>query len=172
MLTVMLFEESQVEEKKKKEVIENATAVRKAPAWIVALFPIFFLLLIAGGVFLFLFRPIPQYFATAVCLFAASLAPLFFFLDALIFRLAIGNGRISLRRLMAKEAFYSYTDVSWRMQYPDKKRSAILLFAKGKQIARILPGAPGYPAVTALRHKGTLKDGERAILRSLGTDSK
>lgn len=166
MLSVMLFEDSMAEEKK-KETVEDATVVGKASLGLVLCFPVCFAILIAAGVLLLVFRPIPQYFASAICLFAASIAPLFFFIDALTFRLSIGKGKISVRRITSKETVYAYTDVSWQMQSPDKKRSAILVFSKGLPIARILPGAKNYKAVTSLRHKGTLKEGEKAILRSL-----
>ena len=168
MLFTMLFEDSEIEEKK-ETAPKDATVVRKCPTYLLAVYPLAAICLIALGVLLLVLHPFRQYFATAVCLLAIGIAPLFFFIDALTFRLSVGNGRILLRKLGTGETSYAYTDVTWMMQTPDRKKSAVLLFVKGKQIARILPGAPNYRTAVSLRHKGTLSTGEKELLRKLNS---
>lgn len=168
MLSLMLFEDS-IEETKKKETLTDATVVRKGSLLSAALLPVYTALLVTAGCLSLILKPIPQYFVLSICLFAASLVPLFFLLDHIVFRLSVGSGRIALRRLGAAETIYSYTDVSWKMQSPGKKRSAILLYVKGKQVGRILPGATHYGVVTTLRHKGSLTEGEKRLLKGLST---
>ncbi|MBO5269381.1 MAG: hypothetical protein J6B77_01260 [Clostridia bacterium] len=168
MLSVMLFEDSEIKETK-KTAIEDAQTVGKCPGYLVALYVAVFALCIALGVILLVFRPISQYLAAAICLFAVSVVPLFFLIDAFVFRISVGKGKIAVRKLGAKETVYAYTDVAWQMQTPDRKRSAIVLYAKGKIVAHVYYGAKNYALLTTLRHKGALTEGERAIVASLST---
>ena len=168
MIFTMLFEESQIETKK-KPAVENADTVHTATPLRLILFPLLFVLFLGLGILFLILKEklIPQYLATAICLFLAALVPLFFFIDALTFRLSIGKGKIALKKFLFAEKLYDYTDVSWKLSAPDKKKSAITLYAKKKQIARIPYGAKNYALVTTLRHKGTFSDGEKELLRTL-----
>ena len=168
MISTMLFEESQIETKKKPSV-ENADIVRTATPMRMLLFPLLFVLSVGLGVLFLILKEklIPQYLATAICLFLAALIPLFFLIDALTFRLSIGKGKIAVKKFLFAEKLYDYTDVSWKLGSPDKQKGAITLYAKKKQIARIPYGAKNYALVTTLRHKGTLSEGEKTLLRTL-----
>ena len=147
--------------------LKNAVTVHKCPAWMTALYPVLTALLITAGVLMMTFRPIRQYFVASIILLILSVVPILYLLDALVFRLMIGTGKIVLRKLASAETAFAYTDVSWSLQTPDKKRSAILLYAKDKPIARILPGAKSYNAVLSLRHKGSLTADEKKFLKRI-----
>ena len=164
MISQMLFEDSKIEEKPK---VEDGKTVRKGPMYLLAVYFAVATLFIVLGVLFFVFQPISQYLAAALTCFSASLAPIFFFIDFLVFRVSIGNGKISVRKLAFPETVYSYTDIAWKMVTPNAKRSAIQLYAKGKSVAQIYSGASGYVLVTTLRHKGPLQSGEKAILSRL-----
>lgn len=172
MLFTMLFEDSE-RELKERTAQKNAPAltgdtVTKGSVSVALLYPAFTVLLAALGVLTLVLHPIPQYHAAAICLFAAALVPVFFLIEFLVFRITVGSGKISLRKLGAPTTVYAYADLSWQMQTPDGKRSAIAVYAKGKQIARVLYGAKNYAVLTTLRHKGPLKEGEKRLLSTLG----
>ena len=166
MLFTMLFEDSEIEKKEKLEWA-NKDIVRKGPSYLLVIYPLAALVLIALGVLCLIFQPLRQYVATAICLFAVSIAPLFFFIDLLTFRLTIAGGKILIRKIGAGETAFPYSDITWQMESPDKKKSAVLLFARGLQFARIMPGAPNYELAVSLRHKGTLTADEKKLLQSI-----
>ena len=171
MLFTMLFEDSERELQErtaqKRSLTVDGTTVRKTSMLYAVLYPTVAVLLIALGVLTLVLQPIPQYHATAICLFAAAVVPLFFLVDLLYFRVTVGNAKIAVQRLGAAKTVYAYTDVSWRFQTPDAKRSAVVLYCGTKQLARITPGARGYASLTALRHKGVMKENEKRLLRAV-----
>lgn len=166
----MLFRYTETESPK-AVTPQDAVIVRKGSFLRAVLYALSSVLLIAAGVLCMLFEPIPQYLTVSLCLFIASLVPVFYLLDFFMFRLTIGKGKLVLKKILAKETVYPFTEVSWKLQSPDKKRSAILLYAKSKPVARILPGAKNYAAVLSLRHKGTLEGGEKELLRKISENS-
>jgi len=166
----MLFRYTEIEESASK-TLKGAVSVSKCSVFRVCLYPIISLLFVAGGILMLLIQPIRQYAVSALILFIVSFIPIVYFVDALVTRMLIGNGRIAIRKLSSKEAIYTYTDVSWRFQSPKAKRSAILVYVKNKTTLRILPGARNYTALLSLRHKGGLSNDEKELLRKLSESS-
>ncbi len=163
----MLFRYTEVKMPESKKM-KDAVSVSKCSSFRVALYPFLFALFAALAVLTLVFQPVRQYAMVAVVLFFASVVPVLFFLDALAFRLLIGDGKVVLKRVVSKEEVYSYTDVSWRFQNPRVNRSAILLYVRGKVLTRVLYGAKNYTALLSLRHKGSLSREEKELLRRFG----
>lgn len=164
----MLFRYTEIENNAPK-TLQDAVSVSKCPTLRICLYPTAALLLVAAGVLILLLQPIKQYLVSSMILFIVALVPVLFLFDALFFRMMIGKGAVVLRKLASKETVYAYTDVSWKFQNPKGSRSAILVYAKNKTVARILPGAKGYGAVLSLRHKGGLTKDEKELLRKVSS---
>lgn len=148
--------------------IRDAVSVSKCHPLRISLYPIITALFISLGVLSLVYKPVRHYATISVVLFFVALVPILYLIDALTFRILIGDGKIVIKRFAAKEEVYPYTDLSWKLQNPKSKRSAILLYSKDKSVARILPRARNYNAVLSLRHKGTLTGEEKTHLRRFG----
>ena len=125
----MLFRYTEVKSPESKK-IRDAVSVSKCHPFRIFLYLSLTVILVSLAVLLLVYKPVRQYAMISVVLFFAALASILYLIDALTFRLLMGDGKIIIKRLAAKEEVFSYTDVAWKFQNPKSKRLLTTPFYK------------------------------------------
>lgn len=110
---------------------------------------------------------IPQSLALSICFFGSAVIAPIFLVGYLLFRVTLNGSTVSVRAWKKEEKTYAFADVSWSFVSPTRRRSAIRLLRKGKQIAVIHADAKNFSRLVELRHHGKLTEDDRRLLGRL-----